>query len=398
MRSVLAAGMAAALVSSAAQAEVRAGHQAQDQEKSQAQSPGARQAPARGTAVASSPPSGDALAQARVLRRAGRPAEAIPLLARAVAAAPDDADAWLELGLAESATGRFTEAAAALDRAAALAPNYPDVQLARARLAFYAGDLAEAGRRVAAILAARPGDAEAAGLAAQIAAARAAAPAWRLDAGYAPGFLSGGLPDAYVADLALTRAFQDHRSLGVATQAAHQFGRTDVYVEAVGAGRAGYLALGGTPGAHFRPRLALRGGWYGPVWPAGSWRLQPLAEAGWARYVTGDVRSLAMGAEAGLRDRWLLSGRLIGVRDERGRNQAGYSLRGQWRAAGPLSLIAGWADAPESSEGFTTRVKTVTAGAALDLGARATVRLVAAHEMRPAYDRDNLALSMTRKF
>lgn len=344
-------------------------------------------------------PASDDFARGRELRQAGRPAEAVASLERAAAAHPDDADIWLNLGLAYSAAHRLTDAETALDRAAHLAPDYPDVQLARARLAYFQDDLDEAARRLSPLLQAHPDNAEARALGAQIEAARVSQPPrWRLDAAYAPGFLSKGLPDAFVADLGLTRNFRDHQAVGVAVEAARQFGRTDVYSELTGANRFGYLALGGTPNAHFRPQWAVRGGLYGSAWRAGDWAVQPALEASWARYLVGDVKRVSVGLDADLHDAWLLSGRLIWVRDERDQDQTGYSLRSQWRVAGPLSLVAGWSDAPESNEGFTVRVKTATAGAAWDLTPRTTLRVTAAHEMRNAYDRDDLVLALTRTF
>lgn len=341
----------------------------------------------------------DDLARGHELRQAGRAAEAIPYLERAAAAHPEDADVWLDLGLAYSATNRLKAAAAALDRAASLAPAYPDVQVARARLAYFQGNLDEAGRRLAPVLSAHPENAEARGLAAQVEAARAtAAPRWRLDAAYAPGFLGKGLPEAHVADLGLTRSFAGRRAIGISVEAARQFGRTDVYSELLGAAPFGYLAAGGTPNARFRPRWEVRGGLYGSAWRGGAWAVQPVVEATWARYRVGDVRSLSAGLEVGRGDDLALGGRLIGVRDERGRDKAGYSLRAQARVAPPLSLIAGWADAPESSEGFTVRARTATVGAAWDVSARTTLRLTAAHEMRSAYDRDDVAVAVTRTF
>lgn len=357
-------------------------------------------------AVAAAPPvapspaaTADPLSRGMALRRAGRPLEAVPLLERATEAQPRDADAWLELGLACSAAGRLAQAQAALDRALVLAPDYVDAQVARARLDYFRGDLGQARSRAQAILARHPGQDEASRLLAQVAAAEAALPArWRLDAAWTYGDLSRGLPAASATDLAITRRLADHRAIGGSVEIARQFDQTDAYGELVYGWRAGYLALGGTPHAHFRPQWALRGGLTGAGWRLGAWRAAPGLDLGWARYPVGDVRSATPWLDLARGDRLGVTLRWYNVLDETDRRLSGFGVAGRWRAAAPLQLTAGYADAPESDAGRTMRVRTVSLGAAWEADAALTLRVIADHEARRLYDRDDLALGLTRRF
>jgi len=333
------------------------------------------------------------------LRREGRPNEAIPLLESATRENPQDADAWLNLGLAYAATRRLDEAGAALDRAQALAPDYADVQIARARVAYFRSDVQEASRRLAPILAAHPGNAEAQELARQIALAQGARAApWRLDLAYTHGSLSDDLPDAYTGFVSLAHRFAGGRTVGLSLENTRQFGETDTYAELTVAAQRAYLALGGAPDADFRPEFAIRGGAYADPLAWGGWKAQFLVDAGWARYAAGHVRTLTPGLDLSDEDRFNARLRWINVVDETDAYRTGYSLHGDWRAADRLSLFTGWADAPESSEGRTVRVKTLSGGVALDVDPITTFRLGVAHAMRSAYDRDDVTLSVTRRF
>ena len=335
------------------------------------------------------------------LRREDRPAQAIPYLEAATRSHPQDADAWLELGLAYAGSERLDEAQAALDRAAGLAPAYADVQIARARVAYFRSDPAEARRRLASVLAQHPDNAEAKALDRQIAAALAAGVApWRVDLAYTHGHLSRGLPSAEVVNLSLVHRFSGGRFAGANFDRTRQFGQTDTYGEVVAGARRGYLAAGGAPDAHFRPRWAVRGGLYADAMRPAGWTVQPLIDVGWSRYPVGDVRSITPGLDLARGEALALRARWINVIDEHDRRRAGQAEAGDWRPAkaGPLGVTAALANAPESSDGATQRVKSLSGGVILDLGARTTVRLIANRESRPAYRRHDLTVSVTRGF
>lgn len=354
------------------------------------------------------PAAQDPYARAVELRQAGRAAEAIPLLETASrGSGASDADVWLNLGLAYSAVGRFDDAERALGEADRLAPAYADVDVARARLAFFRGDLAEADRRLAPLLAAQPPHADARALADQIAAARRAAVAaasaeagarWRLDLGATYGERTQGLSSTRIGQAALSRT-QDGLTVGGSVEHARQFGASDTYLEGLVASRRGYVAVGGTPNADFRPEWAIRAGLVSAARSIGDgWSAQVAVDGGHAHYPSGGVWSLHPSLTVARGETLSVTARWINVIDETDEYRSGYALRGGWRPAPRLLLQAGWSHAPESSEGVTVRVKAVSLGAAFDVSDDLTLRLDGVHEDRPAYDQDLVSVGVTRRF
>jgi len=342
----------------------------------------------------------DPYAQGAALRAAGHSEDALPLLEAASRLSPDDADVWLNLGLAYSAVGRFDDAQAALQTAARLSPDYPDVQVGLARLAYFRNDYAEADRLLARATAIQPGNADALALAAQVAAAREDERLrWRLDANVSHGSLSNGLPSAGGATIVLARRMSARLTLSGGVDHQRQFNAKDTYFEAVAAGPAGYVAVGATPDADFRPEVALRGGVLaGAQKLGGDWTFQLGADGGWARYPTGEVLTLSPAVTIARGEALSLTARWINVIDETDRHRSGYQIRGAWRAAPRLALSAGYADAPESSQGATTDVRALSLGIAYDIDDRTTVRVGGEHAERAAYDRDDLTVGLTRRF
>lgn len=338
-------------------------------------------------------------------RHKGRTAEAVVLLRAAVRERPEDADAWLQLGLALAAVGEHDEAEKALRHAQAIAPDYVEVQVSLARLSYFRGDLAEAERRLNPVLNMRARNAEALELRAALERARrspdASAPEWRLDVGGSYSGLSSGLQPWRETSGFLTRRAGD-TSLTAGVRSTRRFGRQDVFGEVradrrVSEGLGGYAALGGAPGADHQPEWSLKAG-LGSIAVRGDRGFAWNLDAGWARYGSGNVRSLSPGAAFALSDQAELRAQWINTIDERDDHRAGYAVRGTWAAADRLRFTFGWADAPESSEGRTVDVEALSAGVAFDLGQRATVRLDLVAEDRGAYDRDELALGFARRF
>ncbi|HEX6865952.1 MAG TPA: YaiO family outer membrane beta-barrel protein [Caulobacteraceae bacterium] len=306
------------------------------------------------------------LARARAARLAGHHEEARRILEPLVREQPDNADAWLTLGLTYTALGRLDDADAALARAHEISPDYQDVNEARARLAKM----------------------------------RQGGPAkWRLDATAGYSRLSDGLEPWRFASAYLTRRF-DKSWLTVGAEHSDRFGASDLYLDVRGAhdfgGWDGYLELGGTPDADHRPEWTVRtGAMAAPADEGWSWR--PGIDAVWARYAAGDVRALQPGLTVqnrtvSLRARW------IATWDEFDDFRAGYGLDGWWQASDRWRLLTSWTDAAESSEGVTVDVKAVGLGVAVDVSDAVSLRLDAVHETRDAYDSDGVSAGVTRRF
>lgn len=350
-------------------------------------------------ASAEAAPTASAYEQGVKLRQAGQPALAVPFLEAATRAAPADADAWLNLGLAYSAVGRLEDADRALNAALSLSPDYLDVQLAQARVGYFRNDLVEAQHRLDSILLRAPSNAEALALKVEIARARSAfSRPWRLDVSIARAQPAGGGDSRRDATVFIGRTFRGDRYVTGGLERIRQFGATDNYLQAQAGARAGYLTLGGTANAHFRPRWSLGGGLFGPVWSLGrGWSAQLAADTSFARYPVGNVRSVQPSltlAHSGLS----LSARWHNTWDETDRYRTGYALRGAWRPIGPLEMSLGYAAAPESTEGRTIAVRAVVAGLAVDVLSVTTLRVNLSRERRAAYDLDQVTLGLTQRF
>lgn len=106
--------------------------------------------------------------QGRLLRRAGRFAEAERLFRSALDATPRNGDVFVDLGLALAFQNRFDEARKAFEQALRLAPGSPDAILGLARIDLYTNSLDSAKNRVDGVLAKLPTSADALSLKARI--------------------------------------------------------------------------------------------------------------------------------------------------------------------------------------------------------------------------------------
>ncbi|HZV83377.1 MAG TPA: YaiO family outer membrane beta-barrel protein, partial [Brevundimonas sp.] len=156
-----------------------------------------------------------------------------------------------------------------------------------------------------------------------------------------------------------------------------------------------YVALGGAVNANYRPEVAVRAGAVFTL--AGG--LTATLDASAARYGSGSVVSLQPGLAASLfADRLNLSARWINVRDETRRHRQGYALGGSYQVTDRLRVRAGFADAPESSEGVTVDVRARTVGLDIGVTHRATVRVTATSEDRGSYEREEVAVGLGWRF
>lgn len=328
-------------------------------------------------------------------RLAGRPAEAVPKLEQVLAVRPDDVDARLNLGLALLALGRLDAAEAAFLDVTRRAPAYVDAWVGLARTWQRRGDLPAARRASSEAARLAPGDRDV--LALQV--SLEPPPVWRLDMGVARSRLSGGLPDWTEMRVSVSHRLGEDWSAGAGLEVTERFDNTDVYVEArldrTIDGGGVYLALGGAPDADYRPEIAFAAG--GQVGLTS--RISATMDASVAQYPGGTVIGLHPGVQVNLPgDRVQLSARWINVRDENGVHRSGYTALARWQATDRAAIRAGYADAPESSEGATVDVRAWNIGADLDLTDRLTLRVGLLSEERGAYDRSELSLGLGWRF
>ena len=329
-------------------------------------------------------------------RRAGRAGEAAALLAEAVRARPDDVDARLNLGLALIALDRVEEAERELTLVVQAAPNYADAHLALARAASRRGDREAVERHLARVQALDPRNPEIARLRQDD---ETSQDAWRADVRLARSDLSAGLDPWDEASVAVARRIDPRTTLAASAEMTRRFGRRDVYVEVLASRRfgwgGGYLAGGGAPDADHRAELALRVGLEVPIGHGVAGTL----DASLSRFPVGTITSVQPGllwssADGGL----VASARWINTWDEADTRRDGYALSASARLTTRLVLRAGYADAPETSEGVATPVVARSLGFDVMVAQGVVFRATAVQEDRGAYDRREVSLGLGWRF
>ena len=376
--------------------------------------------------------------QGREARLAGRFAEAAEKLREAARLQPENADVQVELGLALSTTRRFADAEKALRRALQIAPDYADAKLGLARLAYFGKRYEEARTGTKAVLAKRPDDKDAQTLLRQIERAiadqaaerakrRAAAEArrlaaattpapeaaappirlWRFDADGSLSKLTGGRDDWREFSARLGYLVLPSTTVSGGIEVARRNAAPDAYFE----GRIDhkltpdvsiYLLGGGTPDADFRPIYSFGSGVAARLYQQRGVIAATVltADGKYSEYVLGPVRTVSPGIEQYLFDgRLWITAKWIQTRDERNRDLGGYLVRGDVLLRDDLRVFLGYADAPETSEGFTMQTRAVFGGVSYDVTSAITLRASAAYEQRPGFfDRRTVSIGATTRF
>jgi YaiO family outer membrane protein len=336
-----------------------------------------------------------AAVQARI---AGDPARAVRLLQPIVTADPRNADAQVQLGLAQLALNRLAPAQAAFEAALAVAPGYADARIGLARVAQRRGDRAAALRALEPV---DPGNADAAALRTQLNAPEERK--WQLDLEGSYSHLSGPQRDWHEAAAQLRYRPDERIAVGGRVEYARRFGLDDVYGELsldrqIASGVRGYVSFGATAKPDFRPEWQIGAGVSARL-HGGRYATVLTLDARQARFAIGDVQSVTPGIEQYLGERVWLTARWINLFDERGTHRMGYSLRGDAQVSGKLRLFAGYGDAPDTDEGVVVEVRSVFGGVSYDIGPRTTLRLSLAHENRATgADRTQFGLGLGLRF
>tara|TARA_B100000678_G_scaffold62838_1_gene51054 strand:+ start:3148 stop:4272 length:1125 start_codon:yes stop_codon:yes gene_type:complete len=344
------------------------------------------------------------LARATEARLSGEFETAIELLQSETTQAPENADAWLQLGLSLMAVQKYGEAREALNRTLRIAPDYRDAEIALARLDWFEGKDEQALRRLSAM----PSSPEADMLKQRIEEAQREPQAhrMRLNLGIGRSELSNGLPSWSEIAVGLGYQTSPASSISFAADYAERFDLSDIYLEARAAGRlnerlAGFVAIGGAPDAIFRPELSLTTG--ADFYPSVS--RGPLAdtvfsgEARYADYPAGPVQSAKAGFLKRLGDSDLSLGATgIFLSDENGESRSGYSLRADYAFDETRTLRLDYTDAPETSDGVTLDVKSYGVAWRQTLSPALTLQINVFHETRRVYDRTGVFISTGVRF
>ena len=313
-----------------------------------------------------------------------------------LAAEPNNADAWLEMGLVSLAAGDDANAQAAFLRTLDIAPGYDDAKLGLARLFYRRGDLAQARSWLSSVSASRGDDVDVETMRALLAPHPEARGAWRLDAMAAYSSLSNGLEPWRETMVTISRR-QGTRSFGATLDGNDRFGQSDLYGEvsvaqATQQGTWG-LAVGGAPDAHFMPRASVRADFVGRQYR--HWSVDGTLSL--ARYKLGEVECLRADLTRYVSD-WRIQARAIVVHDEVGRTRSGYGAGIVWGDDDAPQFSLNWTHAPESSEGATVDVQSVALGFAFNLSEHVRLHFGGAWEERDTFDRSEVSLALTRTF
>lgn len=327
-------------------------------------------------------------------RRDGRNSEAVSRFNQVLVAQPENVDARLNLGLSLLSLGELEEAEATFRVVLAAQPDYVDAEIGLARVAQRKGEPVQALDRAqrAQRLAPAREDVRAlvSGLQPRV---------WRIDVGASRSTLSMDLPDWKEEYLAVSRRLSDDWSLGLAVERTERFSNVDVLTEArldrTGSRGSAYVSVGGAPNADYRPEAVLRMGGERVL----GQQFRGTLDTSAAHYGAGAVLSLQPGFGVRLfEDRFDLSARWINVRDEAGQYRSGYAVNTAWRLSSRVGLRAGYAAAPESSEGVTVDVQSRSLGLDLSVLEQTTLKATVVSEDRGAYERKELSVGLGWRF
>lgn len=340
----------------------------------------------------------DQLIAAAQRARASRDfAEALDLLLAADRERPDDPTILRLLGTTYAFQGQYRLAIYALERAHALAAGDQDIILALARAHLWSGDVRKAQEVVDAIADARQNNTEVVDLIRSINSARRGDPATvrrpiaALVQSISGVAVRGGRTTWYetIAGFSVP--------LGRRTTIASEIDReargpngVDLRLSAridrrIGRYGVAYFEVAGTPNANFREDWGVRAG---ADFATTRW-LAATLDLRYASY--GSVRIRVV--EPGVRlhradDRLSLAMKSINLWGETGIHQNGWSFRAEGQAFDTVRLFASGATYPDTEAGITRQVRSISAGAIINLSNRVT--------LRTAYDRDNRTSSYTR--
>lgn len=321
-----------------------------------------------------------------------------------ISAHPDDADLLLERSLCETASGEFGAARQSLEQALDLAPDYSDLVLALARLEYFEGHYRSAEHRLS-TLEETP---EVTELRARIDQASAQEKTRNLRADLSAGksFLSKGLPDWDFALASLSTRTSARTALYASAEYNKRFGVEDIYYEAgwssgFGEHLSGYVSIGGTPDADYRPEMRISSGLEG-------WIVAPDDASGGA-YATlnASVSNYELGSVSTVipalyyvtqGDTARIGAKYVYVVDESGKTRTGeiFDARFSVSASARFGLTAG--RAPENSDGQTLTVSSLSAWAGWKIARKSELRCAIVREERTAYDLTGVTLSLSKTF
>ncbi|MFD2174722.1 YaiO family outer membrane beta-barrel protein [Rhodobacter lacus] len=317
---------------------------------------------------------------------------------------PRNADALVLLGYSRLALDQPDAARTAFEAALRLAPDYQDARLGLAQIAFRNANRAGASDLVNIVLAAQPDSAEALALRARLDAPPPLR--WRLDLGGEYHDLSAGRHPWHEAITTLSYAFGQGTAISGTLRHADRGALDDTQVlvrltHAFSPRLTVYGLIGAAPDADFLPKrtFALGGNvrlWHEDSLPAALWvNFEAKQESG----VEGKVLTTRIGPRLVLYDDALaVSVDWLHGKGEAGTRYNGALVRLEGQINDRLRGVVGYAYAPEIDRTNVIRAQGWFAGLSYDIDDSLTLRATLARETRDAYDRNTLAIGLTKRF
>lgn len=331
--------------------------------------------------------------------------------------------------------GETALAKARIDAIVADAPNNSEALVLRGRIAMLEGDRERAAQAFQEVLAREPRNTEAlVGLGdvrradgddnaarrsyrqalaidptSQDIAQRLAVPPprkWRFDIGSEVSALTQGRGTWTDSGIGLAYRLTPSTTVSGKARLATRFGQTDLQLEgrvdhAFSSRFSAYALAAATPHADFLARYSLgtgasleaisRANGLGPLVVNVDARYDSFADTR-VTTISPWIQGYVLDGRLGLSARW------VHARDDDHTRADGYVLRADVVVTPRLSLFAGYADAPEISDGSLIPTRSVFGGAAYDLTDDLTLRASFAHEKRRTFDRNTFGLGLTARF
>lgn len=337
-------------------------------------------------------------AQGVEARFAGRFDEALGMFEALLATNPEDVDSRLNAALCLIALERLDEAESELEHVIDQAPDYVDAYTALARVRRMKGDAQGSHEFIDAAETLSSDHADYAAMREQ--ASRQDRNRITTNLTASRSSLTKDLPDWTSLSPAVAVRVSDTLTLSASALYAERFDRSNTNVHIGAAKRTGFghvrMEIGGGTNTTFLPNTTvLVGAGVATHYPG----LELLSDIRTSEYQSGRVTSFLPGAQytfAG--EAAEIEVRYINVRDENDQHRSGYRMRSTFRPTGPWAVHLYYADAPESSDGATVEVQSYAAGLEMRFGRTTALRLTAGKELRTAYDRTDISLSLARSF
>ncbi len=348
-------------------------------------------------------------------RKDGNYESALRLLSRAAELEPANADIALQMGLVLKALKRLPDAEVQLRRTLKLAPAYVDAEIALARIELSSGRQLAAEARATRLKERHPGNSEVVDLAREITGRETVEPKpmepklrlTRFDGAVGYTHLSGGRTPWRDASASVAMAIPQHGVVTALLEHAERFDRIDTYLAVrydtrLAPGLSAYAAVGSTPDADFKPRLALAFGGAQTLFKSCGVldALSAMIDAKYASFVTGEVKSLLWGLDAELFAGVLqLTAQHIDLIDEDGAYQNGFALRAQLQPNAAVAIFGGYVKAPDTSEGRTFETRSLFVGLRVALSEEfVATATYARDELENLYDRDGGTLALSYQY